>query len=150
MGGLVLLLFLAGVMFCWLGILLSLPATATDLPSAFSGAEAAQEVDGGVNAPPPDGSYPPTPPAEEIQETDKRPISAHLLTMAVLVIVSLGASLLWMLMSNALRQGAICSSDVVRASLSKPARTRPASQCSCSERFSAPPLRSRESINKPL
>jgi hypothetical protein len=95
-----------------------LPATsATDLPSAYAGAEAAQEVDGGgVNAPSPDGSYPITP-AEEFQETDKRPISAHLLTMLLLVIVSLGASLLWMLMTNALRQGAICSSDVVRASL---------------------------------
>jgi hypothetical protein len=73
-------------------------------------------MDGGVNAPPPDGSYPITP-AEEVKETDKRPMSAHLLTMAVLMIVSFGASLLWMLMSNALRQGAICSSDVVRASL---------------------------------
>ena len=109
---------LAGVSLC-LGIFLSLPATsATDLPSAYAGAEAAhEEVDGGgVNAPSPDGSYPITP-AEELQETDKRPISAHLLTMLLLVIVSLGASLLWMLMTNALRQGAICSSDVVRASL---------------------------------
>ena len=119
MGGLliILLLLLAGVSLCWLGIFLSLPARATDLPSAYAGAEAAQEevVDGGVNAPSPDGSYPITP-AEEVQQTDKRPISAHLLTMAVLVIVPFGASLLWMLMSNALRQGAICSSDVVRTS----------------------------------
>ena len=117
MGGLlVLLLLLAGVSLCWLGIFLSLPATsATDLSSAYAEAEAA-EVDGGVNAPSPDGSYPITP-AEEVKETDKRPMSAHLLTMLLLVIVPLGASLLWMLMSNALRQGAICSSDVVRASL---------------------------------
>ena len=116
MGGLLILLLLsAGVMLCWLGIFLSLPASATDLSSAYAEAEAA-EVDGGVNAPSPDGSYPITP-AEELQETDKRPISAHLLTMLLLVIVPLGASLLWMLMSNALRQGAICSSDVVRASL---------------------------------
>ena len=111
------LLLLAAVVLCRLGILLSLPARATDLSSAYAGAEAAQEevVDGGVNAPSPDGSYPITP-AEEVQQTDKRPISAHLLTMAVLVIVSLGASVLWMLTTKALRQGAICSSDVVRAS----------------------------------
>ena len=115
MGGLLVLLLLsAGVMLCWLGIFLSLPASATDLSSAYAEAEAA-EVDGGVNAPSPDGSYPITP-AEEAQQTDKRPISAHLLTMLLLVIVPLGASLLWMLMSNALRQGAICSWDVVRAS----------------------------------
>jgi hypothetical protein len=100
-----------------LGIFLSLPATsATELPSAYAGAEAAQEVDGGVNAPSPDGSYPITP-AEEVKETDKRPMSAHLLTMAVLVIVPLGVSLLWMLTTKALRQGAICSWSVVRASL---------------------------------
>jgi hypothetical protein len=73
-------------------------------------------MDGGVNAPPPDASYPITP-AEEVQQTDKRPRSDHILTMAVLMIVSFGAIVLWMLMSNALRQGAICSSDVVRASL---------------------------------
>ena len=111
---LVLPLLSAGVMLCWLGIFLSLPASATDLSSAYAEAEAA-EVDGGVNAPSPDGSYPITP-AEEVQQTDKRPISAHLLTMLLLVIVSLGAIVLWMLMSNALSQGAICSWDVVRAS----------------------------------
>ena len=118
MRGFVLLLFSAGVMLCWLGIFLSLPATcATDLPSAYAEAEAAQEeVDGGVNAPSPDASYPQTP-AEEVKETDKRPISAHLLTMAVLVIVPFGASLLWMHTTKALRQGAICSWSVVRASL---------------------------------
>jgi hypothetical protein len=115
MGGLLVLLLLsAGVMLCWLGIFLSLPASATDLSSAYAEAEAA-EVDGGVNAPSPDGSYPITP-AEEVQQTDKRPISAHLLTMLLLMIVSLGAIVLWMLMSNALSQGAICSWDVVRAS----------------------------------
>ena len=93
MGGLlILLLLLAGVMLCWLGIFLSLPASATDLSSAYAGAEAAQEEeDGGVNAPSPDASYPIIP-AEEVKETDKRPMSAHLLTMAVLVIVSLGAA----------------------------------------------------------
>ena len=122
MGGLVLLLLLAGVSLCWLGNFLSLPASAPELHSAYVGAEAAQEADGGVNAPLnaplPEGSYPPTPPppVEELQETDKRPISTHLLTMPVLMIVPFGASLLWMLMSNALWQGAICSWGVLRAS----------------------------------
>ena len=116
MGGLVIiLLLLAGVSLCWLGIFLSLPASATDLSSAYAEAEAAQEVEGGVNAPSPDASYPQTP-AEEVQQTDKRPISAHLLTMLLLVIVSLGAIALWMLMSNALRQGAIDFSGDLRAS----------------------------------
>ena len=117
-GLVIILLLLAGVPLCWLGILVSLPATsATELPSVYAGAEAAQEeeVDGGVNAPSPDASYPQTP-AEEVKETDKRPISAHLLTMLLLVIVSLGAIVLWMLMTKALRQGAIGFSGVLRAS----------------------------------
>src|SRR5919107_2429697 len=53
----IVLLLLAGVVLCCLGILLSLPATAPDVPSAFARADAAQ-VDGGANAPLPDGSYP--------------------------------------------------------------------------------------------
>ena len=122
---LVLLLLAAGVSLCWLGILVSLPARATDLSSAYAGAEAAQEEeDGGVNGSLPDRNYPPTPAAEELQETDKRPISAHLLTMAVLVIVSLGASVLWMLTTKALRQGAIDFSGDLRAS-STTAREEP-------------------------
>jgi hypothetical protein len=91
MGGFVLLL--AGVMLCWLGFLLSLPATAPHLPSAFAGADAAQ-VDGGANAPLSNGSYPLTP-AEEVQETDRYPVNASLLTMLVLSL-SFGASVLWM------------------------------------------------------
>ena len=105
MRGLVLLL--AGVMLCCFGILLSLPATALDLPSAFAGADAAQ-VDGGANAPPPDGSYPITP-VEEVRETDRHPVNASLLTMFVLAISSFGGSVLWLLATNACRQGAICS-----------------------------------------
>jgi hypothetical protein len=106
MGGLVLLLLLlAGVMLC-LGILVSLPASATDLPSAYAGAEAAQEeVDGRVNAPSPDGSYSPTPPAE-VKETNKHPVNASVLTMLVLCF-SLGASVLWML-TNERRRAASC------------------------------------------
>jgi hypothetical protein len=103
------LLLLAGVMLCWVGILLSLPATSTpELPSAFAGADAAQ-ADRGASAPLPDGSYPPTL-AEEVQETDSPPVNASLLTMLVLSL-SFGASVLRMLLTNARRQGAICSSS---------------------------------------
>jgi hypothetical protein len=104
------LLLLAAVVLCWLGILLSLPATSTpELPSAFAGADAAQEMDRGASAPLPDGSYPPTL-AEEVQETDSPPVNASLLTMLVLCL-SFGASVLRMLLTNARRQGAICSSS---------------------------------------
>jgi hypothetical protein len=109
MRGLVLLL-LAGVMLCCLGILLSLPASAPELPSAFAGAGAAQEVDGGANAPPPDGSYPITP-VEEVRETDRHPVNASLLTMLVLTL-SFGASVIWMA-TNERRRAASCSWGVV-------------------------------------
>jgi hypothetical protein len=47
-------------------------------------------------------------PAEEVQETDRLPVKASLLTMLMLA-CSFGASVLRMLLTNALRQGAICS-----------------------------------------
>ena len=101
-------LLLAAVMLCWVGILLSLPATsAPESPSAFVRAEAAQGVDGGGLAPLPDGSYRPTL-AEEVRETDSPPVNASLLTMLVLCF-SFGASVLRMLLTNARRRGAICS-----------------------------------------
>ena len=103
MRGLVLLLLAEG-MLC-LGILLSLPASATDLPSAYVGADAAREVDGGINAPLSDASYPPTP-AEELRETDRHPMDAPVLTMLVLCF-SFGASVLWML-TNDRRRGSSC------------------------------------------
>jgi hypothetical protein len=53
------------------------------------------------------GSYPLTP-AEEVQQTDRHPVNAHLLTMLMLA-CSFGASVLRMLLTNARRQGAICS-----------------------------------------
>ena len=100
-------LLLATVMLCWVGILLSLPAnSAPELPSAFAGADAAQ-VDRGASAPLPDGSYPPTL-AEEVQDTERHPVNDSLLTMLVLCF-SFGASVLRMLLTNARRQGAICS-----------------------------------------
>jgi hypothetical protein len=103
--GRIVLLLLAGIMLCCLGILLSLPATALDVPSAFAGADAAQG-DGGANAPSPDGSYPLTP-AQEVQETDRHPINASLLTMLLLTL-SFGASVLLM-PTNDRRRGATCS-----------------------------------------
>jgi hypothetical protein len=110
----VLLLLLAGIMFCCLGVLLSLPVTAPDVsdvpgvPSALAGANVGH-VDRGVgaSAPLPDGSYPLTP-AEEAQETDRHPVNAYLLTMLLLA-CSFGASVLRMLLTNARKQGAICS-----------------------------------------
>ena len=68
-----------------------------------------EHVDRAANAPAPlpDESYPPTP-AEEPQETDGPPVNTYLLTMLVLA-CSFGASVLRRLLTNAGRQGAICS-----------------------------------------
>jgi hypothetical protein len=88
--------------------LLSLPLSAPHLSSALAGANV-EHVDRGANAlaPLPNGSYPLTP-AEEAQQTDRPPVKAYLLTMLMLT-CSFGASVLRMLLTNALRQGAICS-----------------------------------------
>jgi hypothetical protein len=105
----ILLLVLAGVMLCCLGVfLLSLPLSAPHLSSALVGANV-EHVDRGANAPAPleDGSYP-LMPAEEVQETDSPPVNASLLTMLMLA-CSFGVSVLRMLLTNARRQGAICS-----------------------------------------
>ena len=102
------LLLLAGIMLCCLGVLLSLPVTDPDVPSALAGTNVGH-VDRGANgsAPLPDRSYPLTP-AEEVQEADRDPVNAYLLTMLVLA-CSFGASVLMMVLSNARRQGVICS-----------------------------------------
>jgi hypothetical protein len=101
-------LLLAGVMLCWVGILLSLPATsAPELPSAFVRAEAAQEMDEGANAPLLEASSPITI-AEEIQQTDRHPVNASLLTMLLLTL-SFGASVLWMATNERRRRAASCS-----------------------------------------
>jgi hypothetical protein len=110
----VLVLLLAGIVLCCLGVLLSLPLTAPDVsdvpgvPSALAGANVGH-VERGANAPAPlpNTSYPLTP-AEEVQETDRPPANAHLLTMLLLA-CSFGASVLRMLLTNARRQGATCS-----------------------------------------
>src|SRR5215208_5567217 len=105
----VLLLVLAGVMLCCLGVfLLSLPLSAPHVSSALAGANV-EHVDRAANAPAPlpNGSYPLTP-AEEAQQTYSPPVNAYLLTMLMLA-CSFGASVLRMLLTNARRQGAICS-----------------------------------------
>ena len=105
----VLLLLLAGVMLCCLGVfLLSLPLSAPHVSSALGGANV-EHVDRGANAPAPlpNGSYP-LMPAEEAQQTYSSPVNAHLLTMLTLA-CSFGSSVLMMLLINARRQGAICS-----------------------------------------
>jgi hypothetical protein len=104
----VLLLLLAGVMLCCLGVLLSLPLTAPHVSSALGGTNV-EHVDRAANAPAPmpGGSYP-LMPAEEAQETDRHPVNASLLTMLVLA-CSFGSSVLMMVLTNARRRGAICS-----------------------------------------
>jgi hypothetical protein len=111
---LVLLLVLVGIMLCCLGVLLSLPGTAPDVsdllggPSALAGTNVGH-VDRGADAsaPSPDKSYPLTP-AEEVQETDRNPVNAYLLT-TLLLACCFGASVLRTLLTNARRQGASCS-----------------------------------------
>jgi hypothetical protein len=100
------LLLLAGVMLCWLGILLSLPANSAPEPSAFVRVDATQEVDGGAHAPPLNASYPMTP-AEENQQTQSHPVNASLLTMLVLTL-SFGASVLLMATNDRRRRAASC------------------------------------------
>jgi hypothetical protein len=108
------LLLLAGIMLCCLAVLLSLQLSAHNVsdapgvPSALAGSNV-RHVDRAANAPAPlpDGSYPLTP-AEELQQTDRHPVNACLLTMLVLA-CSFGVSVLRMLLANARKQGAICS-----------------------------------------
>jgi hypothetical protein len=102
-----LILLSVAVMLCWLGLLFSLPATSTpELPSAFARAEAGH-MDGGANAPPLDGSYPITI-AQEIQQTDRHPVNASLLTM-LLLSLAFGASVLWRATNDGRRLAASCS-----------------------------------------
>jgi hypothetical protein len=109
-----LLLLLAGFMLCCLWVLLSLPLSAPDVSdvprvsSAFAGANVGHVDRGGdATATLPSGNYPLTP-AEEVQQTDRHPVNAHLLTMLLLA-CSFGASVLRMLLTNARRQGVTCS-----------------------------------------
>ena len=95
-------------MLCCLGLLLSLPSTTSDAPSARTGVNVGHmDREANAPAPLPDGSYP-LASTEELQETDELPVNASLLTMFVLAISSFEGSVLW-LATNACRQGAICS-----------------------------------------
>jgi len=104
------LLLLAGIMLCCLGVLLFLPVTTPVVPSTPAGSNVGH-VDRGADppAPLPDGSYPLTP-AEEAQQTDNNPVNAYLLTMLLLA-CSFEARVLRMLLIKARRQGTSCSSS---------------------------------------
>jgi hypothetical protein len=100
------LLLLAGVMLSCLGISLSLPQTiASEVPEVS--AAPAGEARGALD-PPPEESYPLRATGDR-QKKDELPVNAALLTMFVLAISSFGGSVLWLLATNACRQGAICS-----------------------------------------
>jgi hypothetical protein len=106
---------LAGVIFCCLGVFLSLYI----LPLAGSGFEGAYALgtaneahgDQGANnvyTPLPDENYPFTP-AVEVEKADNSPVNAGLLTMLFLVASFFGAIAGWLL-TNAQGQGALCFS----------------------------------------
>jgi hypothetical protein len=108
----------ATVLLC-LGVLLSflsLPATGSAVSSALATANVAHADQGANgNAPPPDESYPLTV-GEELQDTDKRPVNADLLTMLLLAAFSFfGASVGWLL-AHSQRQGELWPLGVVGGS----------------------------------
>ena len=78
------LLLLAGVVLSCLGVLSFLPTTAPEVPSALA-------VE------------------EEVQERDRRPVNAYLLTTLLLGGASFGVSILWLTTNARRRRGAICS-----------------------------------------
>jgi hypothetical protein len=95
---------------------LSLPATESEVPSAFGMGNMAhvdQETNG--NAPPLDGTYL-LALAEEAEDTVQRPVNADLLTMLLLAASCLAPRVGWLL-TNTQRQGAFCSLGVVHPSL---------------------------------
>jgi len=108
------IILLIGLMLSCLGVCLSLPATGSDVPSAFIAVVDVAQVDRDANAPVPDGSYLLTR-AEDVEKTDERPVNAELLTILLLA-CSFGASVGWLL-TNARKRGAICSSGVDLPSL---------------------------------
>ena len=109
---------MAAVLLC-LGVFLSflsLPATGSEVPSAFgmdNVAHADQEANG--NAPLLDGTYL-LALVEEAEDTIQRPVNADLLTMLLLAASCFAASVGWLL-TNTQRQGAFCSLGVVHPSL---------------------------------
>ena len=104
------------VLLC-LGIFLfPLPAPGSEVPPALVMADSPR-VDQGEswNDSPLDGSYLVVS-AEEAEGEDKDPINADLLTMLLLMTSSFGVTVGWLL-TNAQRQGALCSLGVVRPRL---------------------------------
>jgi hypothetical protein len=96
-------------------LLLTLPATGSEVPSALATANLARlDLATNGNAPQLDGSYFVTP-AEEAEDADKHPLNAELLTMLLLTIC-FGLSVGWLL-RNAQRQGSLCSLGFVCPSL---------------------------------
>jgi hypothetical protein len=110
------LLLLAGVVFCCLGTLLLLPATASfsydvaEVPSGLMGTGhgAGNLYRGTVDAtvPVPRVNYPLLPLADEVREAEKLPVNAPLLTGLSLAIASFGMGALWGLAPNARVRGA--------------------------------------------
>jgi hypothetical protein len=106
-----LILLSAGVMLCCLEIFFSLPTLTSEEPGvsfAVVGTNVGH-MDRAANAsaPLPNGSYPLTL-AEELQETDELPVNSYLMTTLVLALAYFGASVRWLLMTNARRQGDMC------------------------------------------
>jgi hypothetical protein len=94
------ILLLAGViaLLCCLGLLVCLSASAAsdDVPSSsVPSASASANGDGGPDAPAPDANHPPML-GEEVQQAERHPVNAPLLTMLVLALPSFGASVLSM------------------------------------------------------
>jgi hypothetical protein len=79
-------------------------------------------------------------PFEELQETDKLPVNASVLTRLVQALASLGAaSVSWVLMTNARGRGAMCCSVVDdRGWLAVAPENRPSLESSGSKRLAAP------------
>src|SRR5215212_4758760 len=99
----------------WRLLLLPLPATGSEVPSALAVANLPRfDLEANGNDHPLDGSYLAAP-GEEAKDAEKYPLNAELLTMLLLA-VSFGLSVGWLL-RNAQRQGALCSLAVVRSSL---------------------------------
>jgi len=101
-------LLLAGIIaLCCLGLLVSLSASAaSEVPGSVPSVSASADEDGGPNAPAPDANYPLTL-GEEVQQTERHPVNASLLTMLVLAL-SFGASVLSMATNDRRRQAASC------------------------------------------
>jgi hypothetical protein len=106
---------LVAFLLCLDVFLLPLPAAGSEAPSALAMANLPlvdQATNG--NSYPLDGTYLVVP-GEEAEDAEKSPRNAELLTMLLLV-VSFGATVGWLL-TNAQRQGALCSLACVHPSL---------------------------------